>query len=327
MPRLAPLLFPALLLAVAACGAETEGSDLGASGSPTAFEIAAAASLEERAPLDYEDLHNVFRLSETIYSGSEPHGEAALRRIAAMGVKTLVSVDGKVPDAETAARLGMRYVHVPIKYSGIPEAERLRLAKTFREMEGPFFVHCFHGRHRGPAAAAWGRVVLDGAPRERALAEMRQWCGTSKKYDGLYETILESEAPSEGVLDDLEFDFPAAHRFEGLRQAMVELARVYDNLKALKRREWKPDPEHPDLSALNEARKLTDLFAACAEGRAEDAAEDFVAWTDESAAHARELAERLGQAEAGDGEYVKAANAAFMQVKRRCDACHGAYRN
>ena len=42
-----------------------------------------------------------------------------MRLIADMGVKTILSVDGKIPDAEEAAKYGIRYVHVPIRYGGI----------------------------------------------------------------------------------------------------------------------------------------------------------------------------------------------------------------
>ena len=49
--------------------------------------------------------------------------------------------------------------------AGINEDEIAMIAKTFREVEGPFYVHCYHGKHRGPAAAAIGRVALDGLGR------------------------------------------------------------------------------------------------------------------------------------------------------------------
>ena len=47
-----------------------------------------------------------------------------MKRLADMGVKTILSVDGKTPDVEAAKKLGMRYVHVPIQYRGITESER-----------------------------------------------------------------------------------------------------------------------------------------------------------------------------------------------------------
>jgi len=294
----------------------------------SALEVADSKKLADVAPQDFPDLHNVFRLSDNIISGSEPHGEEALKRLAEMGVKTILSVDGKAPDAETAAKLGMRYVHVPIQYNGITPTERLRIAKVFLELEGPFFVHCFHGQHRGPAAAAWGRVVLDGAPREEALAEMKQWCGTSKKYEGLFEVIGKAAAPTGYEVKSLDWDFPAKHEFEGFRGAMVVISRAYDHLKALKKKNWKTDPEHPDLSALNEARKLAEAFAGAA--KLEEVAsrpEDFRKWNDKSLEQAEKLAKKLEKVAEGDKDARDAADRAFQAISERCDACHKAYRN
>ncbi|MHC4820557.1 MAG: hypothetical protein ACYTDX_02405, partial [Planctomycetota bacterium] len=176
-----PFLLAAALL-LSACATEEEAapppSDSARAAAPidltgTAFDAAGLRALPEREPQNWDDLHNVYKLSDNIVTGGEPLTPAALERLAAMGVKVVLSVDGKAPDVETAKRLGMRYVHVPIQYSGISYAERVKIAKTFRELEGPFYVHCFHGKHRGPAAAALGRVVLDGCSREDAIAEMR----------------------------------------------------------------------------------------------------------------------------------------------------------
>ena len=138
-----------------------------AEGTGTAYEAAALLRLPETPPENHPALHNVYALSENIISGGEPENEEAFRILQDMGVRTILSVDGKVPDAALAERYGMKYVHVPIQYKGITAAEVAQITKTFREQEGPFYVHCFHGKHRGPAAAAQlGRLVLDGIARE-----------------------------------------------------------------------------------------------------------------------------------------------------------------
>src|SRR5438270_13274893 len=49
-----------------------------------------------------QDVENVFRLSPHLYSGGEPRGEAAFADLKALGVKTIVTVDGAQPDVETA---------------------------------------------------------------------------------------------------------------------------------------------------------------------------------------------------------------------------------
>jgi len=294
----------------------------------SAWDLAGKKKLEKVEPGNYPGLLNVFRLSENIISGSEPHGEAALKRIADMGVLTILSVDGKAPDAAAAKKLGMRYVHVPIQYRGITESERLKIAKVFLELDGPFYVHCFHGRHRGAAAAAWGRVVLDGVPRREALAEMRQWCGTSDKYRGLYRSVGKSTAPTEADLKALSFDFPAKHEFKGFRSIMVEVSRAFDHLKALRKRNWKGDPEHPDLTAANEARRLVRAFSN-AGGLPEVTSkpEEFRKWTAKSLEWSEKLVKRLDKVAAGDKSARDTADAAFRDVAERCDRCHKKYRN
>jgi protein tyrosine phosphatase (PTP) superfamily phosphohydrolase (DUF442 family) len=288
----------------------------------SAYDLAGKRKLEDTAPRELPGLHNVFHLSEHIISGAEPGGEEAFERLASMGVKTILSVDGKAPDREAAARHGMRYVHVPIHYSGISDDELVRIAKTFRETEGPFFVHCYHGKHRGPAAAAVGRLVLDGAPREQAIAEMRQWCGTASKYEGLYETLASGEIPSTEETAGYRWDFPATHPLGGFRNAMVEMARHWDNLVALHKRDWKADPEHPDVDARSEAAKLADLIArANGLDRVKESPEDFREWMDTSVEQSGRLLQSLG---AGEGA---TAAKALRVLKQTCGSCHASYRN
>ena len=136
----------------------------------SAYSLASKIALPPTKPEDAHGLHNLFRLSPNVISGAEPSTDESFEQLAAMGVKTVISVDGKKPELELAQKHGMRYVHIPIEYKGISDEELLQIVKTYRECEGPFYAHCFHGKHRGPAAAAIGRLVLDGASREEAIA-------------------------------------------------------------------------------------------------------------------------------------------------------------
>lgn len=293
----------------------------------TAYELASHRELAEVAPEESPELHNVYQLGEHIVSGGEPHGEEAFRKLRARGIRTILSVDGKVPDAETAARYGMSYVHVPIQYSGITDEELARIAKTFREQEGPFYVHCFHGKHRGPAAAAVGRLVLDGVSREEALAEMRQWCGTSPNYEGLYRTIAKARIPAAEQTAAMEWDFPAASPLGGVASAMVEITRVSDHLALLAKNEWKPDPEHPDLDPLNEAAKMESLFARCmALPETADAPPDYRGWMQDSENEAVRLVERIRRVRDGRGD-AASATASYQALRKTCKACHSVYRN
>src|SRR5262245_48277837 len=89
-----------------------------------------------------------------VISGGLPEGEAAFQDLAALGIKTIISVDGATPDVATAKKHGLRYVHLPHGYDGISAARAAELAKAVRDLPGPIYIHCHHGKHRSPAAAA-----------------------------------------------------------------------------------------------------------------------------------------------------------------------------
>ncbi len=328
--------FVGLLLALACTSSEEAKNNKAADLPPvvaplppfqgTAYQAAAGVKLPKTEPEEHPELHNVFELSGDIVSGSEPHGEEAFRILASKGIRTILSVDGKTPDAELAAQYGMKYVHVPIQYKGINEEEVAKLAKTFREQEGPFFVHCFHGKHRGPAAAEIGRLVLDGIPRETALAEMRQ-CGTAETYEGLYSTVAHARIPSAEETRAMQWDFPAASPLDGMAGAMVQMARADDNLKALSKTEWKLDPAHPDIDPLNEATKLADLFSrASALPEVATRPADFRQWMEDSKAQSIELRDVLAAMKKGSGSGEDATKA-YKTLAKTCTACHDLYRN
>lgn len=293
-----------------------------------AYEAAAEVQLPKKAPQQFDGLHNLYKLSDDIISGSEPEGAPAFEVLQKMGVKTILSVDGKAPDAALAARYGMRYVHVPIRYKGITEEERLEIIKTFRELQSPFYVHCFHGKHRGPAATALGRITLDQVSREQALAEMRQYFGTSKKYEGLYATIAYGDMPDDATTRSCAFDFSPAHTFKGFRQAMVDISRSFETAEKLSKNEWKAGEDHPDANALNEARRTAESFSQSLklEEMAQQS-EDFRHRMEVSAKDSAMLVQLLEKQSKGDAAAGEQAKAVIKSIKASCKSCHSEYRN
>jgi protein tyrosine phosphatase (PTP) superfamily phosphohydrolase (DUF442 family) len=293
-----------------------------------AYVLASKVELPTSKGSDGHGLHNVFRLSDRVISGSEPEGETAFAELASMGVKTIVSVDGKAPDVELATKHGMRYVHVPVEYKGLTEEQVAELVKTYRECDGPFYTHCFHGKHRGPAAAAIGRLALDGISREQAIAEMRQWCGTAPEYEGLYRDVAMRTIPTVAQSRALEFDFPPQRGFTGFRAGMIDISRRDDALKNLAARDWKPDPAHPDLDALNEATKLAQNFEVSSKmsevaGEPQEFHDDLA----KSIALANELVTQLRAVRDGDAMQLDASKKSYASLARSCSACHTVYRN
>jgi protein tyrosine phosphatase (PTP) superfamily phosphohydrolase (DUF442 family) len=124
-------------------------------GATVAQKIAAAPA---RGPaftrLEISGIHNAFRVTDKVYSGSQPEGDEAFVALAKLGVKTIISVDGSKPDVEAAHKHGLRYIHLPFGYDGVPTNRIVELAKAAETLSGPIFVHCHHGLPRGPTAVA-----------------------------------------------------------------------------------------------------------------------------------------------------------------------------
>ncbi len=155
---------PVLLLAPIGCG-----------GGSTSPAVAQTGERGEVQPLEAAGVHNLFRVSDRVYSGSTPDGDAGFAALERLGVKTIISVDGARPDAEAAARHGIRYVHLPFGYDGIPRDKAVALVRVARDSPGPVYVHCHHGKHRGPAAVAIQstRRVLTTSNMDRSALNLR----------------------------------------------------------------------------------------------------------------------------------------------------------
>ena len=271
--------------------------------------------------IEIPGVHNAFRASEKIYSGSQPEGDEAFAAIARLGVKTIVSVDGSVPDVEAARKHGLRYVHLPFGYDGIPTNRVAELARLTAEMSGPFFVHCHHGLHRGPAAVAVMCEASAGWTTNRAVAWLRE-AGTSPDYPGLYRAAREFKAPTPGALAAVR-GFPEVTRPSSLVDAMVEIDARFDWLKKSQESGWKTPPAQAGVSPAHEATMLWEQFKEVA--RTKDTAQraaDFrnKLWETE---HSADVLRKLLR-ESGDGLVI---DAAFKQVGQNCSACHKKYRN
>src|SRR5258706_10041968 len=66
-------------------------------------------------------LPNALQVHPQVISGGQPEGEAGFVELKGLGIKTIISVDGAKPDVEMAKKYGLRYVHLPHGYDGIPE--------------------------------------------------------------------------------------------------------------------------------------------------------------------------------------------------------------
>ena len=262
-------------------------------------------------------------VSKDVARGGQPKGEAAFEELARLGIRTVVSVDGARPDLAAAEKHGLRYVHIPFGYDDVPQEKRLQLAKTARELEGPFFVHCHHGTHRGPVGAVLAQMSIGEMSSEEAREELRR-AGTAEKYQGLWTCVADFTPPAGAVTSGLEFDFPGRAQVPELAQGMADLDRRFDHLEEARGAGWDAPSDHPDIDQAHEALQVHELLVemdrmAEAQGRPAALLEVF----DQSIEASRDLEAALREKER-DAEPVEAA---FQALKASCGQCHTAHRN
>jgi len=257
------------------------------------------------------------QLSPRVYSGAQPLGDAQFAELARVGIKTIVSVDGARPDIDLANKYGLRYVHVPFGYDGIAQPSQAALTRVARETAGPIFVHCHHGKHRGPAAAAM--VCLAGEEIDRAAAvKVLKQAGTSRQYAGLWRAIeTYRPLPAGAPLPELV----AVAEIDHLVGWMASLGRAADHLKLAQQANWKAPTDHPDLVRVAQAVLLREGLHESLRLTPDEAPADYRA--------AMRLAEQLAQKLQTAIETNQPATASkhFNALLQRCAECHTHHRN
>jgi protein tyrosine phosphatase (PTP) superfamily phosphohydrolase (DUF442 family) len=260
-----------------------------------------------------ESLHP---LTPQLISGGQPKGDGAFSKLAEMGVKTIVSVDGAKPDLELAKKHGLRYIHIPIGYDGVDADAQAALTRVMREAKGPIFIHCHHGKHRGPAAAAVACMAA-GKMTNAQAAEFMKLAGTGKEYAGLWRDVaafkpLAPDAPLPPLVEVAQVD--------SLAGAMAGLDRAWDGVKLCQAAGWKTPANHADLAPAHQALVA---WEGLVESRrmADNSDPQMARWLDEAVAEAAQLRQSI---QTGD---EASASRRFKQVEAACARCHEQYRN
>ncbi len=301
----------ALTLILVAGNATYGGSD---AAQPAAAPVA--------TPIEIAGVHNAFRASDRVYSGSQPEGDEAFEALAKLGVKTIITVDGGKPDVEAARKHRLRYIHLPIGYGGVPKERAEQLAKAAKTAEGKMFVHCHHGMHRGPAAVGIVCETIENWSPETAEVWLKQ-AGTSPDYPGLYRSVREYKVPGAEQLATLG-GLPEIAETEALVDAMVAIDERLDHFKAIEKAGWKTPPGQTDLSPVHEATLLWEHYREIA--RTEDTAKRPEDYRSKLAA-AERAAAALRTALGATPPDLAGAAAALKEGSQQCGACHKVYRN
>ena len=289
---------------------------------PLAAETRTASSNAVAQPLPSTHVHNLFRATTNVFSGNSPDTDAAFAEITKLGVKTIISVDGARPDAAAARKHGLRYIHLPIGYDGVPSNRVVELVKAAQTVTGPIYVHCHHGKHRGPAAVAVICEATAGWTTNQAVAWLKE-AGTATDYVGLYQSAMDFRLPEGAALAKI-IELPEAAKTSSLVDAMVAIDEEMERLKSAQENAWKGIPNQPDETPAHTATILWEHFKEMA--RTDDTAkrsEDYRTKLAASEKAADQLRALLRDANAD----TAARDTAFKTLGQTCAACHKPYRN
>jgi protein tyrosine phosphatase (PTP) superfamily phosphohydrolase (DUF442 family) len=291
-------------------------------------EDSSKPSSDSSTKIEKNGLHNVYRINDKLFSGSSPEGEEGFRSLKELGIQTIISVDGAKPEVALAHKFGLRYVHLPIGYDGISRPQTLRLAKAVRDFPGPVYIHCHHGKHRGPAAAAAIHLCLDEkCSVEQAVAQMKQ-AGTDPHYNGLYELPRTLVRPTKDELDTVRAEFPEVAEVSGLAQLMVEIDTRWDNLKTIQASGWMPPKNNPDLDPPHEALMLAEHYREAGRlPKVKERPAQFREMLTNAEEEAVRLEKTLRIAKQTGKMDRPGADEAFQRTKASCVQCHDKYRD
>lgn len=258
-----------------------------------------------------------------------PDGDAAFAELKALGVRTVISVDGATPDVETARRYGLRYVHLPHGYDGIPQQRAGELAKAVRELEGPVYIHCHHGRHRSPAAASVACVTAGLIDPSQAVGILKL-AGTSPNYRGLYRSAEQARPLETSLLEQLPVEFPERAPVPPIAKAMVALEQTHDRLDQIAAAGWRTPPSHPDLDPAHEALLLREHFTELLRTeQVQPRPEGFKELLRDSEQTTRKLETALRNLPAGSGTSTPPQTLGRLadRITANCKVCHRMYRD
>lgn len=310
---------------ILACSTDGPGVRTVAPSPRTTVPALTPLSIDATTAADYPGLENLVGYAPRLISGGAPDGEAGFDALQAMGVKTIISVDGARPEVDKARARGMRYIHLPIGYNGMDQERTLEIARAVElaREDGPVYIHCHHGKHRSAGAAGAAAVTLGLLTTTEATARMKV-SGTSPNYSGLYQCVAVAEPAGPETLEAVKTDFPEVWKTSGLVRSMVEIDQTLDQLKAIEAAGWRTPKDCPDLVPVAEAGRLADLFRTLRnDPQARAKPTEFSDWL----LAASNAASSVEVGVAGDNPSPQQLNARLKTVAASCKQCHVKYRD
>lgn len=271
--------------------------------------------------MEVEGLENVFRVRPNLYSGGQPT-EAGFAELAKLGVKTIISVDGAAPELDLAHKYGMRYVHLPIGYDSVPIEQQQKLVKARLTFPGPVYIHCHHGKHRGPAAVMSLCRATDPTLTAARAADSLKVMGTAARYAGLYAAVAAARPPTDEELRKLPTEFPEKVAVSAMAEQMGAIDGVWDRLKAAaKKGAAQAADRRVLLASVVELEELVTEAGRLAESDARGLKPAFAT----AASQIRQERERLEKSTAAIS--TEEVHQLAARLEQSCNQCHAVHRD
>jgi protein tyrosine/serine phosphatase len=116
-------------------------------------------------PVPLAGAPNLHRITPRLYRAAQPTA-LGFQNMAAMGIKTVISLRQTVDDTPLAAGTGLVLHRIPMKSRNVGEDGGATIIRVMRLLQaamadGPVLFHCRHGADRTGAVCALYRMVVD----------------------------------------------------------------------------------------------------------------------------------------------------------------------
>jgi rhodanese-related sulfurtransferase len=289
--------------------------------------LLAAEEPQKFRSVESRHLENLFRLTPHLLSGGSPLTREAFHELQTLGVGLIISVDGARPSVELAREFGIGYLHVPMGYNGELGTNAHRLVKAALTSSKPVYIHCHHGKHRGPAAAALIAKTMESWD-DQQVSNWLQAAGTAKEYGGLFRMAHEYLPPTAAELQQIPSDLPEAVEPSGILQAMVKLDLHWQNLREIRRAGFNPPAEHPQLRPVEEAFLLKEIYREMQrDPESEKKGNPFLLLLKEAEENADALARAFRSYDLSSRPPSVTLEPLWKRAAELCASCHKQFRN
>lgn len=143
------------------------------------------------------DIYHWRRLDHRITTSGQP-SEQQLADLAALGIRHVINLalhthDKALPDeAASLSRLGVRYIHIPVKFEAPAEADFAEFCRVMATMDDePVHIHCIANLRVSAFLYRWQR---DNLGRDEAAA--RELMDSVWQPGGVWATFIGDDAGS-----------------------------------------------------------------------------------------------------------------------------------